>query len=258
MYNNPSQINFDEMSGTAIADVKDIVTALNSMYKEAKLILPEEIEEYTESLSETVVNEAYQSQVRDRGLDTLDQQLDFIYQHTTLDDKEIIQRNIINYKRYKNGDITNLPKAFTRFDAKSEEENIREYAESKLLPYFKELKPQDLNVQEFVENIAKAQTAEEWNRVVEEANYVSISPAYIWLDAETSDRLNPEYNKRRENNEPLVNLNYQNGILKNAKYQEYFGMSNGIATKNEKEFALLQEVLKFQENTQNKIENYFT
>lgn len=249
MYNNPSQINFEDMSGTAIADVKDIVTALNGMYKEAKLVLPEEVEEYTESLSETVVNEAYQNQVRDRGLDDLDKQLDFIYQHVTLDDKEIIQRSIINYRRYKNGDITNLPKAFTRFNEKSDEENIREYAESKLLPYFKELKPQDLNVQEFVTSIAQAQTADEFNSVVEEAKYISISPAYIWLDAETSDRLNPEYTKRREANEPLVNLDYKNGILKNNKYQERFGVVDGQATKNEKEYALLQETLKFQEST---------
>ena len=249
MYNNPSQINFEEMSGTAISEVKDIVTSLNGLYKEAKLMLPEDVEEYTESQSETVVNEAYKSQVDDLGLDTLDKQLDFIYQHVTSLDKESLQRSIVNYKRYKNGDITNLPKAFTKYDSKSEEENIREYAESKLLPYFKELKPQDLNIQEFVNSIAEVQTEEEFNKVVEEAKYVSISPAYIWLDAETSDRLNPEYTKRREANEPLVNLEYKGGMLKNKKYQEYFGIANGAATKNEKEFALLQEVVKFQEDT---------
>ena len=249
MYNNPSQINFEEMSGTAISDVKDIVTSLNEIYKEAKLKLPEEVDEYTESQSETVVNEAYTNQIQDLGLDTLDKQLDFIYQHVTSSDKESLQRSIVNYKRYKNGDITNLPKAFTKFDSKSEEENIREYAESKLLPYFKELKPQDLNMEEFVKNIANVSTAEEFNKLVEEANYISISPAYIWLDAETSDRLNPEYTKRREANEPLVNLEYKGGMLKNKKYQEYFGINNGVATKNEKEFALLQEVIKFQEST---------
>lgn len=249
MYNNPSQINFEEMSGTAISDVKDIVTSLNVLYKEAKLMLPEEVEEYTESQSETIVNEAYKTQIEDLGLDTLDKRLDFIYQHVTSSDKESLQRSIVNYKRYKNGDITNLPKAFTKFDSKSEEENIREYAESKLLPYFKELKPQDLNMEEFVKNIANVSTAEEFNKLVEEANYISISPAYIWLDAETSDRLNPEYTKRREANEPLVNLEYKGGMLKNKKYQEYFGINNGVATKNEKEFALLQEVIKFQEST---------
>lgn len=249
MYNNPSQINFEEMSGTAISEVKDIVTALNGLYKEAKLVLPEDVEEFTESLSETVVNEAYKKQVDDLGLDTLDKQLDFIYQHVTALDKESVQRSIVNYKRYKNGDINNLPKAFTKFDAKTDEENIREYAESKLLPYFKELRPQDLDIQEFVNNIATVQTEEEFNRAVEEAKYVSISPAYIWLDAETSDRLNPEYTKRREANEPLVNLEYKGGMLKNKKYQEYFGVTNGVATKNEKEFALLQEVIKFQEST---------
>ena len=148
------------MSGTAISDVKDIVTSLNGLYKEAKLMLPEEVDEYTESQSETVVNEAYKNQVDDLGLDTLDKQLDFIYQHVTSLDKESLQRSIVNYKRYKNGDITNLPKAFTRFDSKSEEENIREYAESKLLPYFKELKPQDLNIDDFVNDVTTAETAE--------------------------------------------------------------------------------------------------
>lgn len=39
MYNNPSQINFEEIGGTTISEVKDIVTSLNGLYKEAKLML---------------------------------------------------------------------------------------------------------------------------------------------------------------------------------------------------------------------------
>lgn len=251
MYNNPSQINYEEMSGTTISDIKDIVFDLNFLYKESRNILPKEVEEYTESLAETVVNEAYNNQILDLGLDTLDKRLDFIYQHVTAEDKETIQRNIINYKRYKNEEISNLPKSFTKFNTKSTEENILDYAQSKLLPYFKELKPQDLSIEKFVSDIVEVRTEEEFNKVVDEAKYVSISPAYIWLDAETSDRLNPLYTERREANEPLVNLEYQGGLLKNKKYQEYFGIINGSPTKNENEFKLLQEVIKFQEDTIN-------
>ncbi len=247
-YNNPSQINFDEMSGVAISDVKDIVGKLNDYYREARELLPKEEREEVESISETVVNEAYKKQVSDRGLDA-EANLDFILQHVTSDDKRAIQRNVENYRRYKNGDINNLPKAFINFDGKSLEENIIKYAESKLLPYFKELKPEGFSIDDFVVDLTQVETIEDYNKVVEDSKYISISPAYIWLDAESSDRLNPEYIKRREANEPLVNLDYKGGALRNKKYEEYFAIKNGQPTQNESEWKMLQEVLKFQEAT---------
>lgn len=246
-YNNPSQINFEDMGGSIISEIKEIVGDLNELYQQTKNILPKVDREDT--ISESKTNEDYVQQQVDRNLITVESKLEFILEHVTSADKKSIQRNIDNYRKYKEGILNILPKAFTNFDTKTEDENIIEYAESRLLPYFKELKPKDTNVNYFLVDLLNVKDENSYEKLLEDYKYISFSPAYIWLDSESNDRLNPEYKKRRDLNEPLINLDYKGGILKNKKYNDYFGINNDKASKNVKEFELLKEIIEFQEDT---------
>lgn len=257
-YNNPSQVDL-QGSETAEYNIKDITESLDYNYQEAKALLPKEVKNIDSlSISESIVNESYTNQIKDLGIfdDTIinneklfDERIDFILKHVTSSNKRTITRNIDNYKKYKEGIINDLPKAFINFNSGNEKSDILNYAESKLLPYFKELKPENFSIEDFIENLVKVETEEEYNKVIEDSKYISISPAYIWLDSESNDRLNPKYVERSEAGEPLVNFDYKGGILKNKKYEETFKIVNGKPTQNEKKWELLQEVIKFQQDT---------
>ena len=124
------------------------------------------------------------------------------------------------------------------FNNGNAQKDILNYAESKLLPYFKELKPENFSIEDFITDLARVKTEEEYNKTIEDAKYVSISPAYIWLDSESNDRLNPKYVERSEAGEPLVNFDYKGGILKNKKYEDTFKMVNGVPTQNVKKMGV--------------------
>lgn len=257
-YNNPSQVDLDG-SETAEYNVREITESLEYNYQEAKALLPKESKNIDElSISESVVNESYINQVKDLGISDdsivnnerlFDERIDFILKHVTSSNKRSITRNIENYRKYKEGILNDLPKAFIDFNTGSEQRDILNYTESKLLPYFKELKPENFSIEDFITDLARVKTEEEYNKTIEDAKYVSISPAYIWLDSESNDRLNPKYVERSEAGEPLVNFDYKGGILKNKKYEDTFKMVNGVPTQNVKKWELLQEVIKFQEAT---------
>lgn len=264
-FNTPSQINFNDMSGSEIESVKEIVTSLNDNYRRAKEFLPVSEVEEVEKAHTTVINEDYKGQLSDLGVSDsdifnekntdfrtktlFDKRLSFIFQHMTPDNRRNVERNISLYRAFKDGKIDKLPKAFESFNTKgkSTEKNIIEYAETKLLPYFMEIKPEGYDMNTIVSELLMAKDGRRWNDVLAKYEYLSVQPAYIWLDAETNDRLNPEYSKRTEENEPLVNLDK----FANKEYLDYFGMSTPTSepTKNIQEYKVLKELVKFQEKS---------
>jgi hypothetical protein len=274
-YNNPSQVDL-EGSGTMEFNVRDLTESLEYNYQEAKLLLPKESKEVDEDvISESVTNDSYNNQIEDLGIDNsavygtkklLEERIDFILGHVTSSNKRTIARNIENYRKFKEGTLRELPKAFNKFNTGNDVTDILNYAESKLLPYFKELKPESFEIKDFLKDLAQVETEEEYNKVIGNAKYVSISPAYIWLDSESNDRLNPTYVERSEAGEPLINLEYKGGLFKNKKYIETFfnrledfKSVSSYPTKDletdkkgnlvNKKYELLREVIKFQEDT---------
>ena len=260
-YNNPSQIDFENMEG-AESTIKDIMDTLDHQYEKAKSYIKDESIIQKVSNSESIVNEAYKNIIDDRGLKvtdrkTYEEKLDFILRHVTPNNRAKILRTSENFIRYKRGLYDKVPKSFEKFYNESQniedfQENVEvyndiiSYAESMLLPYFKELKPTNFDMGEFITDLVSAKTEAEFNEIIEKAEYISVTPSYALIDAEDNSRLNTEYTRAYEAGEPTVNLDYKGGIFKSKKYKEMFAPdSNGNATKNIKEKQLLDLAVSF-------------
>lgn len=260
-YNNPSQIDFENMEG-AESTIKDIMDTLEHQYEKAKSYIKDEELIQKVSNSESITNEAYKNILEDRGLEVVDrktyeEKLDFILRHVTPNNRAKILRTSENFIRYKRGLYDKVPKSFEKFYNESQEieefqENIEvyndviSYAESMLLPYFKELKPINFNMGEFINKLVSAKTELDFNRIIEESEYISVTPSYALIDAEDNNRLNPEYTRAYEAGEPTVNLDYKGGIFKSKTYKEMFAPdSNGNSTINVKEKQLLDLAVSF-------------
>ena len=266
-YNNPSQIDFENLGG-AESTIKEISSDLEHLYEKAKSYLRdnETLKKTTES--ESITNKAYRDVIEDRGIHLIknrkdyEARLDYILKHVTPNSRARILRNADSFISYKKGYSKKLPKSIEKFENRSkgkgfketEEvatyEDILDYAESFLLPYFKELKPTNFDMQEFVTRLVKAETESDFNRIIEEAEYVTVTPSYSLVDSEDNKRLNPEYAKAYEANDPTINLDYEdkngNKILRNTRYSEMFLDANGKLRKDkEKQKQLLDLTVGF-------------
>lgn len=250
-YNNPSQTNYSEMSGAEEREIKELSSSLEAYFREAKQFLPKKEYENVESVAITTVNRAYQKEVEKRGLVDFNERLDFIRKHITEDSNRAISRMMDKIERFEKGD--EVPFGLTEEDIlEDKNEAIIKYAETKLLPYFKETRPKGVSVEEIVQEMATAKTLEEFENATKKSEYISINPSFIFEDADVSDRLNEEFKNRIENNEPLINLEK----FANKEFFSYFGIKNtgsfsvkdAVATKNQKEFEAWKALIEFQES----------
>lgn len=264
-YNNPSQIDYEDMGRGELDTVKQISEVLEVLYEKAKTHYKKEAEEEKISFSEAVVNDAYKAQIEDRGISQIDseevykERLDFILRHVTSQNMSRILKGAEQLIEYKKGNVKNLRKSVEKFHNRSQGldfsngsieiyEDIIEYAESYMLPYFKELKPEGLNIQEVVGDLTEARTEAEFTQIIENSKYLSITPSYALIDVQDNERLNPEYVKLFDAKKPMINLDYRDAsgkqIFKNKKFEERFG-----GGRNTKEKELLDLTMKFWEDS---------
>jgi hypothetical protein len=237
VFNNPSEVNYTAMNDITKDEVRRLSEQLETLYKEASSKSGKETED---KFFESIVNDAYKKEIRDYyslrvdETPTVDQVVEFARNHTTLDNKYKLDWARGVFKDFENGRIKQLPKSLQGYN------NAAEFAESKLLPYFKKIQPKgfdyEAELNNFLDNPTQGLNSQ----------YLSITPSYIFLEQGENDRVNPEYMKRIENGEPLLNDKYAN-----EEYLKYFGMSSIDAqpTKNLKEYELLKELVVFQEET---------
>jgi hypothetical protein len=237
VFNNPSEVNYTAMNDITKDEVRRLSEQLETLYKEASSKSGKETED---KFFESIVNDAYKKEIRDYyslSVDetpTVDQVVEFARNHTTLDNKYKLDWARGVFKDFEGGRIKQLPKSLQGYS------NAAEFAESKLLPYFKKIQPRgfdyEAELNNFLDNPTQGLNSQ----------YLSITPSYIFLEQGENDRVNPEYMKRIENGEPLLNDKYAN-----KEYLDYFGMSSIDAqpTKNLKEYELLKELVAFQEET---------
>jgi hypothetical protein len=265
LYNNPSQIDYEDMGRAELDNIKEISEILEVLYNKSKSFLKKEEREEKPSFSEAVVNEAYKAQIEDRGLSEITseevyrERLDFILKHVTSENRTRIIKGAENFIDYKKGTAKTLRKSVEKFHNNSQGtdfkkgskevyKDIIEYAESYMLPYFKELKPEGLNINDVIADLSQAKTEAEFNQIIENAEYLSITPSYALIDVEDNERLNPEYVKLLDAKKPMINLDYKDAsgkrIFKNERFEERFG-----GGKNAKEKELLDLTMKFWEDS---------
>jgi hypothetical protein len=269
LYNRPSQIDFEGMSKGERREVIDLVTNLETKFREAKSILPKKEYEDIKKSFQSVVNDAYKSELNSRGIiernesvsdAELSDKLTFIKEHVTREAMKSINRMEDRVRAF---DMTkDLPKglSITKEELlRDKNKAILDYAETKLMPYFKTLQSNKDGADKAEENViikmALAKSAEELEQIYNDYKtdfFIDVSPSFIFEDADTSTRLNREYKSRIEENEPLISKDYFN-----KEFFDYFGIDinkgfsfeNSVATKNQNEYKAWKLTVEYQEQS---------
>lgn len=256
VFNNPSETDFEDLSGETILSLIEIEKSLEDNYNAANKILDKE-DRVRNKMSESVVNQAYKNELEDRDITTTSERIDFIKKHVTDTNKNKIESARLAVEAYRSGVRRDLPKALQPFISSEEDLDIDKvlitYAETKLASYFKKLQPVGFNYDTLLVDIASDPEVFFKNMPQD----VSVTPNYIFLGQEENSRVNPKFAKNIEEGEPQLQLYDKSGNIKygNKEFADYFGIANlesPKATKNEKEYELLQALYKFQDDTINK------
>ncbi len=260
MFNNPSEINFEDMSGESILSLIQIEEALEQEYKTANEILGKEDKAINE-MSELVTNQAYRNELEDRNLTETDEILDFIKTHTTAANKTKIETARAAVEAYKKGFRKELPKSLRPFITSKDDayDGLVAYAETKLASYFKKLQPVGFDYDSLLAQIAKDPETF-FNNMPKD---VSVIPNYIFLGQDENSRVNPKFAKNIDENEPQLQLYTNNAVYDGSgkrvdykygskEFADYFGikdLENPEATLNKEEYKVLTTLYKFQDDT---------
>ncbi len=270
LYNRPSQIDYENLSAADESEIKDLVESLETKFREAKNILPKKEYEYIERNFISVTNDAYKIELANNGIVSanekisdkdLKEKIDFITKHVTYSGKQAISRMIDKIAVF-NTSSKKIPKGLNLTKEEILEDKnkaILDYAESKLMPYFKTLQSNkkgsenaEINLINEMGNAKSAQEMEAIYKKYKEDFYIDASPSFIFEDADTSDRLNKEFKKRLEENEPLLSDKFLNKDFFNyfgIDMKKGFSVNTAIATKNQKEFEAWKLTIAFQEES---------
>jgi len=245
VFNNPSEINTEDLSGENAKTILQIEKDLETLYDLANKTLDKK-DRLSNPFSELVTNKAYEDILKDKEIVSLEDKLKFIKENATLNNQMKIDRAKLAVQSYKDGYIKELPKALRPFitDKNNAEEGLIRYAETKLSSYYKKLQPVGFNYETLIEDIANDPETFFNNEPIN----VAVTPNYIFLSENENTRMNPKFAKNLDNNEPQLRLDKYGS----KEYKDYFGITdleNPVATKNVKEYNLLQALYKFQEDT---------
>lgn len=253
VFNNPSETDYEDLSGETILSLIEIESKLELNYNAANKILDKK-DRVRNEMSESVVNQAYKNEIEDGDIQTTNERIDFIKKHVTDANKNKIEIARLAVDAYRKGLRKDLPKALQPFISSEKELDVEEvltaYAETKLASYFKKLQPVGFSYDALLAEIASDPNSFFKNM----SKDVSVSPNYIFLGQEENKRVNPKFAKNIEEGEPQLQLYDKSGNIKygNKEFADYFGIVNlesPQATKNQKEYELLQALYKFQDDT---------
>ncbi|MDC7251132.1 MAG: hypothetical protein PQJ49_14590 [Sphaerochaetaceae bacterium] len=225
--NNPSEIDFDNMSGQVVENIRNIESELQTAFRDVNSILRKydsnEVEDPT-VLTENTVNEAYNSALEDSSKN----ELNFILDHVTEADKNNIrevQRRIDKIKGgsdfidrttrrflesyFKQGEMTSEEIQEAIADIDTETLTIA-YGKTRVLPYFRrfaplgydaflnQLKTGVRSVSQFVrQSRTEPQSTTDLNSDI--TNFLSVNTQFSWTEDEAgASMLNPNYDENFE------------------------------------------------------------
>lgn len=273
--NNPSEVDYDNMSSQVLNNIKEIETELQTKFRDLNSILSKFDEEEVTDPSlqvENTVNESYYKALKDSNKS----ELDFILEHTTDNDRRNIREFERRLTRINTGsDFIDLStrKFFEKLTGNTEVDAdfvknmvnkhgvdylTKEYAKTRLLPYFKrfapsgydsllnELKTGNRSVVELVKEISNKEKGIS-RRDGSITDYLNISTQFSWTEDEVGNNmLNPNYDENFEGGfrQPKVskylNQDFFNeyGIDKD----NYLRTKQMKSTRNVEEFSMLNSL----------------
>lgn len=230
VFNRPSETNFNEMLKVHQLTIKDAQANIEELYRKARTVLDEV--EATTPISESIVNEAYNTEVVNQKLDTVDKQLDFIGEHVTKKGKTSIEDARVAVENLKRGNDSmskSLRKIFTADMSNAElDAALLNYAKAKLLPYFKKTEPIG-----FSENMKSMPVLD---FIFDDS--VVVTPSYSFYNS--TESVNPDWLENNLAGKPQYTKEYLDKV-RDDKYYEYFdldekGNRKEGSTKNQKEW----------------------
>lgn len=234
-FNEPSEISVDTEYGISETEkkyVRDAVSELQLLFREANVVLGERVE-FEENLEiQTVTNKAYKKDFEDSGKN----EIDFIIDNTTSDGRRRISdlQNIAN--ELKNGNIIELKGLASKvFSSQMTNEEIDEallrFAKSRLLPYYKRTEPTGYSqVLETLENGVENEIEGSVENYINNP-LVKVSPNFIFFET-SANNINPEWQANKDAGREQYTKEYLDRV-KNKEYFDTFAFdSNGNPTKN--------------------------
>lgn len=275
--NNPSEIGAEKMSEIARDSVKTYQESLSELYDRARKFVEIDNAEQEASEDELVqgvsaANESFNKELINQGLfiertdnektalEKLKKQVEFIKSHVTDKNRKLITEAGYTIDDFRAGKRKTLPQSIERtlerYDLSPDDllddatyiAFMQNYAQAKLLPYYKRFTPQSydnfrdrlLNPAENIVDIVR-------EVVADTDSYIEITPNASFYDLENNENLNPNFDKT-----------YKGGYLqpklsryKDAEFTNLFGTvqkdeeGNLIsAEKNENLFEAYKAVVK--------------
>lgn len=240
VFNRPSETNVENMSLVERTEIKEATTELEELYRQANKLLPQEETETFESSYANVTNDAYQADTEDLNIQTFEEEINFIQQHVTFNNRRNIDKAIEIGKKLAKGE-TEIPSflqgVFNGGDINAE---ILSYAKSRLLPYYKRTEPQG-----FSQLLNDTRSG---NISVEDfmsSELVQVSPNFSFYDTVSNENINPIFLENKANNRPQI----KKGFFESARYKEYFGIKDGQPTRNLEMWKARNGMLELQQKT---------
>jgi DNA-binding protein YbaB len=197
VFNRPSETDVMGMGASEKEVIKESAQDLEYAFSKANTFLAKESQEDSEKIYDTKVNDAFKEELEDSGIETLDGKIEFIQRHVTDRNKNNINKAVVIAKNLISGKVLDIPNslksAFTKGMKKEEiEQALLEYAQSKLLPYFKRTEP--IGFTESLDKLKSGGTLEEF---IANPN-VKINPNFSFYDNSSNDNINGEFLENKE------------------------------------------------------------
>jgi len=231
---NPSEIEVETMSETAKDRVKELHLQMSNLLNQANEVLKEgrdeeQLSRELEVFSQT--NESFKREIATK--ETFKEKFKFILDNTTETDANLIRRVQFSIDDFIKGNRIGLPKSLNRVldslditetdvknSSKLKEQVLLEYAQQKLLPYYKRMStPEYSSIIEKLSN--EAIDINEILYEIERSQYLKLSPNYSYYTQEEDDSQNPNYvkNSKMGAQQPRVDM------YRNEEFYKMFGQN---------------------------------
>jgi len=253
--NNPSEIDYSEMSATDIEDVKVKTEWLETEYARLKGKIKEENTDVDVAFS-AVPNNAFFSELIDRlgSVRETPEHFNFILEHVSSKSRLNLEKARIMLEEVLAEEKEEIPEKWrelftTPTDKEDAYSQLIAYGQTKLLPYFKRIEPKGGMYSETMRQLeTNTITPMDFVNKIErgELPFISLSPSFIFETVEDDKNINPEWLENERLGRPQIDLKK----YRNARYDKMFNPdANGNPTTNVVEWRALQEFVKFHEET---------